>query len=58
MDNQDEYLRVGIGINNSTKKIGDMKIAGWDEKTPDITKDDMSKMIDAVLSTLQSLIHI
>ena len=52
MDNQDEYLRVGIGINNSTKEIGDMKIAGWDEKTPDITKDDMSKMIDAVLSTL------
>ena len=52
MDNQDEYLRVGIGINNSTKEIGNMKIAGWDEKTPDFTKDDMSKMIDAVLSAL------
>ena len=39
-------------MNYSSKEIESMKITGWNDKFPDITKKDMSKMIDAVLSTL------
>ena len=52
MDNQKEYLRIGVGLNYSSKEIESMEITGWNDKFPDITKKDMSKMIDAVLSTL------
>ena len=52
MDNLEEYIRIGIGINCLTKQIGSMKVTGWDKKTPEITTSNMSQMIDAILSTL------
>ena len=52
MDNREEHLRIGIGINYLTKQIGSLKVTGWDKKTSEITKIKMSQMIDAILSTL------
>ena len=52
MDNQEEHIRIGIGINYLTKQIGGMKVTGWDKKTSEITTNDMSQMIDAILSSL------
>ena len=52
MDNREEHLRIGIGINYLAKQIGGMEVIGWGEKTPEITTNNISEMIDAILSTL------
>ena len=52
MDNQNEYLRIGIGINYSAKKVKDIETLGWSEKMPEISKISLFNMIDATLSTL------
>ena len=52
MDNQEEHLRIGIGINYLAKQIGSREVIGWGEKTPGITTNNISQMIDAILSTL------
>ena len=52
MDNQDECLRIGVGINYSNKKIEGGDAVGWSEKMPETSKISLFNMIDATLSTL------
>ena len=52
MDNQDEYLRIGVGINHTRKNIPGVETQGWSEKMPETTKMNLLKKVDAALSTL------
>jgi biotin-(acetyl-CoA carboxylase) ligase/methylase of polypeptide subunit release factors len=52
MDTESENLRVGIGINQSSNKIGNLKIGGWRESIPELTLENLFSRIDAKLSTL------
>mgnify|MGYP003307945902 FL=1 len=52
MDNKDDFLRIGVGINNSAKKIDQVKTTGWDKNNSEITKHELIKMIDSSLSSL------
>ncbi|MBF26752.1 MAG: hypothetical protein CMA98_03080 [Euryarchaeota archaeon] len=52
MDNQDDFLRIGVGINYSNKKIEGKETFGWSEKMPETSKIILFNMIDATLSTL------
>ena len=52
MDNKEDFLRIGVGINNSAKKIDQVKTTGWDKNNPEITKHELIKMIDSSLSSL------
>jgi len=52
MDNKEDFLRIGVGINNSSKNIDQVKTTGWIKNNPEITKYDLIKMIDSSLSSL------
>jgi len=52
MDNESDFIRIGIGINHSDKMIEGIETTGWKEKKPNISKNDLFNMVDAVLSTL------
>jgi len=52
MDSESKNLRIGLGINQFGAIIGDLKIRGWKETTPELGLDTLFSIIDAELSTL------
>ena len=52
MDSENDKLRVGLGINQFSSIIENLKIKGWKERNPELDVDTLFSIIDAELSTL------
>jgi biotin-(acetyl-CoA carboxylase) ligase len=52
MDSESTNLRIGVGINQLNDTIGNLKIKGWKEITPELRLEKLFPIIDAELSTL------